>query len=75
VKRAAPSGSSLKDGQPHGSPAARRTRRDCGAIGHVPADFSIKQPVTTVAIVIVLMVSVAGAEESRVNQIPDVDQP
>jgi hydrophobic/amphiphilic exporter-1 (mainly G- bacteria), HAE1 family len=40
------------------------------------SDFSIKQPVTTVAIVIVLMcLGLLALKNLRVNQIPDVDQP
>jgi len=40
------------------------------------SDFSIKQPVTTVAIVIVLMcLGLLALRNLRVNQIPDVDQP
>jgi HAE1 family hydrophobic/amphiphilic exporter-1 len=40
------------------------------------SNFSIKQPVTTVAIVIVLMcVGLLAFKNLRVNQIPDVDQP
>jgi HAE1 family hydrophobic/amphiphilic exporter-1 len=40
------------------------------------SNFSIKQPVTTVAIVIVLMcLGVMALKNLRVNQIPDVDQP
>src|SRR5437868_7037338 len=40
------------------------------------SNFSIKQPVTTVAIVIVLMcLGLLAFKNLRVNQIPDVDQP
>lgn len=40
------------------------------------SDFSIKQPVTTVAIVIVVMcLGLLALNKLRVNQIPDVDQP
>jgi HAE1 family hydrophobic/amphiphilic exporter-1 len=40
------------------------------------SDFSIKQPVTTVAIVIVLMaVGLLAIRNLRVNQMPDVQQP
>ena len=40
------------------------------------SDFSIKQPVTMVAIVIVLMcLGLLALKNLRVNQIPDVDQP
>lgn len=40
------------------------------------SDFSIKQPVTTVAIIIVLMcLGLLALKNLRVNQIPDVDQP
>ena len=40
------------------------------------SDFSIRQPVTTVAIVIVLMcLGLLALKNLRVNQIPDVDQP
>ena len=43
---------------------------------HPLSDFSIKQPVTTVAIVIVLMcLGLLALKNLRVNQIPDVDQP
>ncbi len=40
------------------------------------SNFSIKQPVTTVAIIIVLMcLGLLALKNLRVNQIPDVDQP
>ena len=40
------------------------------------SDFSIKQPVTTIAIIIVLMcLGLLALKNLRVNQIPDVDQP
>src|SRR5689334_21534262 len=40
------------------------------------SNFSIKQPVTTVAIVIVLMcLGLLAFKNLRVNQMPDVDQP
>lgn len=40
------------------------------------SDFSIKQPVTTVAIIIVLMcLGLLALKNLRVNQIPDVQQP
>jgi HAE1 family hydrophobic/amphiphilic exporter-1 len=40
------------------------------------SDFSIRQPVTTVAIVIVLMcLGLLALKNLRVNEIPDVDQP
>ena len=40
------------------------------------SNFSIKQPVTTVAIVIVLMcVGLLAFKNLRVNQMPDVEQP
>src|SRR5882672_6036614 len=40
------------------------------------SNFSIKQPVTTVAIVIVLMcLGLLALKNLRVNQIPDVDNP
>jgi hydrophobic/amphiphilic exporter-1 (mainly G- bacteria), HAE1 family len=40
------------------------------------SDFSIKQPVTTVAIIIVLMcLGLLALKNLRVNQIPDVEQP
>jgi HAE1 family hydrophobic/amphiphilic exporter-1 len=40
------------------------------------SNFSIKQPVTTVAIVVVLMcLGLLAFKNLRVNQIPDVDQP
>jgi HAE1 family hydrophobic/amphiphilic exporter-1 len=40
------------------------------------SNFSIKQPVTTVAVVIVLMaLGLLALKNLRVNQIPDVDQP
>jgi hypothetical protein len=40
------------------------------------SNFSIKQPVTTVAIVIVLMcLGLLALKNLRVNQIPDVEQP
>ena len=40
------------------------------------SDFSIRQPVTTVAIVIVVMcLGLLALKNLRVNQIPDVDQP
>src|SRR6185436_14602523 len=40
------------------------------------SNFSIKQPVTTVAIVIVLMcLGLLAFKNLRVNQIPDVEQP
>ena len=40
------------------------------------SNFSIKQPVTTVAIVIVLMcLGLLALKNLRVNQIPDVENP
>lgn len=40
------------------------------------SDFSIKQPVTTVAMIIVLMaLGLLALKNLRVNQIPDVEQP
>src|SRR3954467_12681653 len=40
------------------------------------SDFSIKQPVTTVAMIIVLMcLGLLALKNLRVNQIPDVQQP
>src|SRR5512138_2827683 len=40
------------------------------------SNFSIKQPVTTTAIVIVLMaLGLLALKKLRVNQIPDVEQP
>jgi hydrophobic/amphiphilic exporter-1 (mainly G- bacteria), HAE1 family len=40
------------------------------------SDFSIRQPVTTVAIIIVLMcLGLLALKNLRVNQIPDVEQP
>ena len=40
------------------------------------SDFSIKQPVTTVVIIIVLMcLGLLALKKLRVNQIPDVEQP
>ena len=40
------------------------------------SNFSIKQPVTTVAIIIVLMcLGLLALKNLRVNQIPDVEQP
>ena len=40
------------------------------------SNFSIKQPVTTVAIIIVLMcLGLLALTHLRVNQIPDVDMP
>ena len=40
------------------------------------SDFSIRQPVTTVAMIIVLMcLGLLALKNLRVNQIPDVEQP
>jgi HAE1 family hydrophobic/amphiphilic exporter-1 len=40
------------------------------------SNFSIKQPVTTIAIVIVLMcLGLLALKNLRVNQIPDVENP
>jgi len=40
------------------------------------SDFSIKRPVTTVVIIIMLMIlGLLALKNLRVNQIPDVEQP
>ena len=54
--------------------SSRSKRREKSAM--FLSDFSIKQPVTTVAIVIVLMcLGLLALKKLRVNQIPDVEKP
>jgi HAE1 family hydrophobic/amphiphilic exporter-1 len=60
----------------HPSPIRRRCSPPPGAEAMFLSNFSISQPVTTVALVIVLMcLGLLSLTNLRVNQIPDVEQP